>query len=159
MYMYMQQCHLQQVSCRDICVTACKILLLLYCIWTWYVLRSDYLMLILQIYTITVRLHDVTSFLNHKTILSKHVLIFLPWKYDIISQLCHSYAKDPFCVTRLIYTLTVNSDTNLTNREDLKGIHTDLGVEDFQFTVTRIHHKHYTINCKHRRCYRIQSHV
>ena len=24
-------------------------------------------------------------------------------KYDVISQLCHNYAKDPLCVTRLIY--------------------------------------------------------
>ena len=28
---------------------------------------------------------------------------FLPWKYDVISQLRHSYAKGPFCVTRLIW--------------------------------------------------------
>ena len=27
---------------------------------------------------------------------------FLPRKYDVISQLRHSYAKDPLCVTRLI---------------------------------------------------------
>ena len=26
---------------------------------------------------------------------------FLPRKYDVISQLRHSYAKDPLCVTRL----------------------------------------------------------
>ena len=28
---------------------------------------------------------------------------FLPRKYDVISQLRHSYAKDPLCVTRLNY--------------------------------------------------------
>ena len=27
---------------------------------------------------------------------------FLPRKYDVISQLRHSYAKDPLCVARLI---------------------------------------------------------
>ena len=27
---------------------------------------------------------------------------FLPQKYDVISQLHHSYAKNPLCVTRLI---------------------------------------------------------
>ena len=30
---------------------------------------------------------------------------FLPRKYDVISQLRHSYAKDPLCVTRLISLL------------------------------------------------------
>ena len=30
---------------------------------------------------------------------------FLPRKYDVISQLRHSYAKDPFCVPRLIWLL------------------------------------------------------
>ena len=28
---------------------------------------------------------------------------FLPRKYDVISPLRHSYAKDPLCLTRLIY--------------------------------------------------------
>ena len=28
---------------------------------------------------------------------------FLTRKYDVISILRHSYAKDPLCVTRLIY--------------------------------------------------------
>ena len=32
---------------------------------------------------------------------AKQVLIFLPWKYDVISQLRHSHAKGPFCLTRL----------------------------------------------------------
>ena len=31
----------------------------------------------------------------------KHVLIFLPRKYDVISQLRRNFAKDPLCVTRL----------------------------------------------------------
>ena len=30
---------------------------------------------------------------------------FLPRKYDVISQLRHSYAKGPFCVARLRYAL------------------------------------------------------
>ena len=30
---------------------------------------------------------------------------FLPRKYDFISQLRHSYAKDPLCMTRLIFTI------------------------------------------------------
>ena len=32
---------------------------------------------------------------------------FSPRKYDVISQLCHSYAKDPFCVMQLIFVLIV----------------------------------------------------
>ena len=33
---------------------------------------------------------------------------FLPKKYDVISQLPHSYAKDLLCITRLISYITVN---------------------------------------------------
>ena len=95
-----QQCLLQQVSCLDICVTTCKILLLLFCI-------CDYLVLILKFSTVGVCMHDVTSFLIHETLLSKHVLIFLPLKYDVISQLRQSYAKDPFCMMRLISIWTL----------------------------------------------------
>ena len=38
------------------------------------------------------------------------VNFYLPGKYDVISQLCHSYAKGPFCVARLI---SVTVDTYL----------------------------------------------
>ena len=99
---YMKQHHLHQVSSRYLYVMACKILLMLFCIRASYVLRSDYLMLILKFYTIPVHLHVVTSFLNHKTISSKH-MSFLPHKYYVISQLSHSYAKGPFCETQLIH--------------------------------------------------------
>ena len=58
-------------------------------------------MLILKIYTVPVRLRDVTNFLNHETLQSKHVSNFFTAKYDVISQLRHSYAKGPFCVARL----------------------------------------------------------
>ena len=33
----------------------------------------------------------------------KQTQLFLPRKYDVISQLRHSYAKGPFCVAQLIY--------------------------------------------------------
>ena len=63
---FMQQRHLQQVSRCDIYITACKILVFLFCIWTSYILLSDYLMLILKFYTVPVRLHNMKRFLNHK---------------------------------------------------------------------------------------------
>ena len=44
-------------------------------------------------------LHDVKNFLNNKTLSSKRD-DFLSRKYDVICQLCHSYAKGPFCVTK-----------------------------------------------------------
>ena len=61
-------------------------------------------------------LHDVTQFLNHKTISRKHVSIFLPRKYDVISKLCHSYAKDPFWVTRLKLLLELLTATRTYGR-------------------------------------------
>ena len=66
---------------------------------------SNYLVLILKFYTVPVGSHDVTNFLNHETIQSKHVSNFYREKYDVISQLRHSYAKGPFCVARLISVL------------------------------------------------------
>ena len=59
---YMQQHHLQQVARHVIYVKICKILVLLFCIWTPYVSLSDYLVLILKFYTVPVRLH--TKFLK-----------------------------------------------------------------------------------------------
>ena len=52
--------------------------------------------------------------------------LFLPQKYDVISQLCHSYSKGPFCMTWLIYSIwftgvlrkedrTVNTNTLFAN--------------------------------------------
>ena len=98
----MQKPHLQQVSRHGIYVIICKILLLLFCIWIPYLSLSNYLVLTLKFNTVPVRLHDATNFLNHETLQSKHVSKFLPRKYDVISQLRHSYAKGPFCVARLI---------------------------------------------------------
>ena len=69
---YLQKPHLQQFSRRGIYVTTCKILLLFII----YISLSNYLVLILIFYTIPVPLHDVTNFLNHKTLPSKHVSIF-----------------------------------------------------------------------------------
>ena len=73
---YMQQQHLQQVPRCDIKVMTCKILLLLFYIWTSYVSRSDYLIPILKLHAIPVRLQDVTTFLFHKTISRKRVDFF-----------------------------------------------------------------------------------
>ena len=99
----MQQRHLQQLIHRGIYVTTCKIALLLFCIWTSNISLSVYKMLILKSYTVPVRLYDVTNFLNQKTFSSKHVSSFLQRKYDVISRLRHSSAKDHFCVTPLIW--------------------------------------------------------
>ena len=52
---------------------------------------SKYLVLILKFYTVPVRLHDVTNFLNHETLQSKHVTKFFTakiWRhFSITSQL------------------------------------------------------------------------
>ena len=62
----------------------------------------EVLILILEIYIIPERLQDVTSFFNNKTISRQKLVDCLPRKYNVIFQLRHSYAKGPFCVTRLI---------------------------------------------------------
>ena len=41
-----------------------------------------------------------------------HVIYFLPPKNDVISQLRHSYAKDPLCVTRFISLIWFIDDIN-----------------------------------------------
>ena len=65
--------------------------------------HSDCLVLILKFYSVRMPLHDVENFPNKRAFSSKHVSIFVPRKYDVISKLRDSYAKDPFCVKRLIY--------------------------------------------------------
>ena len=86
------------MSRRDIYVTTCKIVLLLSCIFSSYVWLRDYLVLILKFYTVPVRLHDIKSFLNEKALSSKQLWqFFLMLRYNVISQLRHSYAKGPFC--------------------------------------------------------------
>ena len=50
----------------------------------------------LKIYNVPVCLQGVNTFVNQKWLSYKHVLIFLPLKYDVISQLCHIYANDSF---------------------------------------------------------------
>ena len=52
-------------------------------------------------------LHAVRIFVNQRAFSSKHVSTFFTAKYDAISQLGHSYAKDPFCLTRLKCFVTV----------------------------------------------------
>ena len=46
-------------------------------------------------------LHDLKNFLNKRATLKQTRVNFLPRKYDVISHLHHSYAKDSFCVIRL----------------------------------------------------------
>ena len=58
-----------------------------------------------QIYTVPVHLYDAKNFFSQKALSSKHVSIFLPRKDDVISQLYHSYPKDPLCVTWLIWLI------------------------------------------------------
>ena len=112
----MQQQHLQQLIRRDIYVT-CKILLLLFCIGTSYLTQSDYLVLIWKIFTVLVPLHDVKKNFKQESNFKQILVSFLPQKYDIISQLHHSYAKDPFCVMRLIYWFKWH--TRLSNTKDI----------------------------------------
>ena len=57
-------------------LTTCKIVLLLFCIWTSNVSLSAYKMFILKSYTVPVHLHDITNFLNQKAFSSKHVSFF-----------------------------------------------------------------------------------
>ena len=99
---YMHKPHLQQVSGRGIYVTICKILLLLFCIWISYIALSKCLVLILKFNTVPVRLRDVTNFLTTKHFNANTCRNFLQRKYDVISQLRHSYAKGPFCVVRFL---------------------------------------------------------
>ena len=73
---YMQQCHSQQVSPRNIYVTTFNIFLRLFCIWTSYVLLSDFLLFVLKFYTIPVRSHDVRLFLSRKTVSKQTCRIF-----------------------------------------------------------------------------------
>ena len=67
---------------------------------TSYVSQSDYKMLIFKFHTIMVRLNDVKN-LTRDYFQADMCIIFLPRKYDVISQLRHNYATDPFCMTRL----------------------------------------------------------
>ena len=87
----MQKPHLQQKSRRGIYVTIYKILLLLFYIWIAYISLSNYLVLSLKFYTVPVGLRDVTNFLNHETLQSKHVSNFFTTKiwrhFSITSQL------------------------------------------------------------------------
>ena len=62
---------------------------------------SDYFVLILKFYTVPVQSQDTRNVVNHKALSSKHVLIFLSQKYEVISQFCHSYVKGPFLMTQL----------------------------------------------------------
>ena len=63
---------------------------------------GDYSVPILKFYTVPVRLYDAINFLSQKALLNRHLSFFLPRKDDVISQLRHSYTKDPLCVMRLI---------------------------------------------------------
>ena len=64
---------------------------LLCCIWMLYVSLSDYFVLILKYFTVSVRLHSVRHVLNYETLSSKHVWKFFTGKiwrhFSIMSQL------------------------------------------------------------------------
>ena len=82
-------------------------LLQLFCQWTTYVSLSDYMIKTLIFYTFPMRIHVVINVVNQNALSGKHVsIIFLPRIYDVISQLRHSYIKDPLCVTRLKYYIS-----------------------------------------------------
>ena len=59
----------------------------------------------LKFCTFPVRILDVISIVNQHALSGNTWRLFLPRKYDVISQLRHGYAKDPLCVTWLIYQL------------------------------------------------------
>ena len=61
-------------------------------------------MLLLKFYTVPMRLHDTKNVVNQNILFNQTRVKFLPRKYDVISQLHHSYTKGSFCVTRLIYS-------------------------------------------------------
>ena len=106
----MQQSHFQQMwHCGiDVHVTTRKFWLPLFCIWTSYL--SQLFGCNAEILLCSDVLHAVKKLCKPKSIFKQtHVNFFLLQKCDIISQLHHSYAKGPFCVTRLIYT---NVDTD-----------------------------------------------
>ena len=42
-----------------------------------------------------------------------HFDYLLPQKYDVISQLRHSYSKNPLCVTQLIKSIELNPGVGL----------------------------------------------
>ena len=86
---------------RDVYVTTLKILLLLFCILRSYLSHIDCLVVILTFYTVPMCLNDVRNFVNQKVFSNKHLSIVLPRKYEVVSQLRHSYANSPFCMTRL----------------------------------------------------------
>ena len=69
-----------------------------------YISFRNYLMLLLKFYTVPVRLHDTKNVVNQNILFNQTRVEFLPRKYDVISQLRHSYTKGSFCVTRLIYS-------------------------------------------------------
>ena len=70
-------------------------------------------MVILKFDTVPLFLHAVRYFVGQKVFSSKHLSTFLPRKYDVISQLRHSYAKGPFCVVRLIWLWRFKTFVNI----------------------------------------------
>ena len=74
--MCLQYRHLQRLTHRGIYVTTCKIVLLLFCIWTSNVSLSAYKMFILKSYTVPVHLHNITNILNQKAFSSKYMSFF-----------------------------------------------------------------------------------
>ena len=92
----MQQHHSKQMSLRVLYVNTCKILLLLFCIWTSYILLIVYLVLILKFNTFPLRLHDVKHVLNHKTLSRKHrknMTSFLNYLTATLRALLHDAAQ------------------------------------------------------------------
>ena len=59
------------------------------------------MVLIFKFYTVPVRLRNVKKNFKQENSFKQTGISFLPRKYDVISQLRHSYAKGPLCVTRL----------------------------------------------------------
>ena len=80
--------HLQQLTHRGIYVTTCKIVLLLFCIWTSNVSLSAYKMFIFKSYTVPVHLHDITNFSNlrkHFQVNTCHFFTAKIWHHFSIS--------------------------------------------------------------------------
>ena len=105
---YTQQRHFQQMWHRDVQITTCRFSLLLFCMSSSYLSHSDCLVVILKFYTVPMFLQAVRNSRHQK--LCKLESIFKQTRVNFFyrknmmsfSQLCHNYAKGPFCVTWLI---------------------------------------------------------
>ena len=90
--MYMQRRHFQQGWRREINVTTCNISLLFLC--TSYYSHRD--CLVLKINTVPKCFHATRNCFTQESMFMQTSVHFFAQKYDVISQLRHSYSNNPF---------------------------------------------------------------